>query len=150
MMAPMRPGAGDQGGRRIVRGRAEGGFEVLVDQASRIVRVTLRGTWEVKMARDFGAALRVAAADLGATSWAVLCDSRTFQVQSPEVTTIRQEVMASIRSHGCEKIALIAASAVYTMQFKRIAVESQMGTAIFADEKSALEWLRGGPIALKK
>lgn len=143
------PGAGRQGARRIVRGGAEGGFEILVDQLARLVRVTLRGVWDAGLAREFGVALRVAAADLGTASWVVLCDSRAFQVQSPEVTQIRQKVMAQIRSQGCEKVALLAASAVYTMQFKRIAVESHMGTASFPDEKSALDWLQAAPIPLK-
>ncbi len=125
---------------RLVRqSNAQGGFEI--GWIGRVVHMRLSGIWDVATAQEFISNMRRVAGELAGCSWAILANSSAFSVQSPEVTQIRQETMALARRQRCEKIAAISASAAYTMQFKRIAVDSHIGWGVFSDEKSALNWI---------
>ena len=71
----------------------------------------------------------------------MLADARDFLVQSEVVTEFRKEVMTKSLALGCKKIAAIVGQAIHGMQFKRIANESHIGSAIFHDESAALAWI---------
>jgi hypothetical protein len=125
-------------------GDERGGFEIFVDASDGTVHMKLRGIWDIATAEAFCSIIRGIGKGLSARPWAILADSREFSAQSPEVARLRQETMTKLRTLRCEKIAVVAASAVYAMQFKRITVDSHVGGGVFQDEKSALEWIRHG------
>ncbi len=60
--------------------------------------------------------------------------------QSAAISEIRKDVMTKIVPMGCKKIAALVEQAVYAMQFKRIANESHVGSAVFHDEEAAVAW----------
>jgi hypothetical protein len=128
--------------RRWQGGDERGGFEILLDKIERLVHMKLWGVWHLPVAEEFYATVGDLATPFAGKRWAIIADSRLFGAQSPDVSRVRQEAMGKARSLGCEKIAAIADKAVYAMQFKRIAEESHMGSAIFQDEDSALAWIR--------
>jgi hypothetical protein len=128
----------------VQHGTARGGFEVSVDRIERIVHMKLRGVWDLPTATEFLSNVRRIGRELRGRPWAILADSSQFPAQSPEVTQIRQEAMVFAQSQRCEKIASVASNAVHAMQFRRIAVGSHVGSGVFSDEKSALDWLRHG------
>jgi hypothetical protein len=128
----------------LQRGNARGGFEISVDRSDRIVHMKLRGVWDVAIAQEFLSIVRRIANELAGRPWAILADSTAFPAQSPEVTEVRQAAMVIAKTQRCEKIASVASNAVHAMQFKRIATDSHVGSGVFADENSALEWIREG------
>ncbi len=103
----------------------------------------LWGVWHLPVADDFYAAIGEVTTVFAGKRWSIIADSRTFGAQSPDVSRLRQEAMAKARDAGCDKIAAIADKVVYAMQFKRIAEESHVGSAVFQDEETALAWIRG-------
>jgi hypothetical protein len=142
---PNAPGPKAEASAPPVRyGDARGGFEIFVDASDRTVHMKLRGIWDIATAEAFCSTIRGIGKGLSARPWAILADSREFSAQSPDVARLRQETMTKLRALRCEKIAVVAASAVYAMQFKRISVDSHVGGGVFPDEKSALEWIRRG------
>jgi hypothetical protein len=126
------------------RGDEHGGFEVEVevDRIQCLVRMRLWGVWQLPLAEEFYAAASELATAFAGRRWAIIADSRDFAAQSPDVARLRQEGMKKVRASGCDKIAAIADKVVYAMQFKRIAEESHVGSAVFHDEESALAWIR--------
>jgi hypothetical protein len=121
-----------------------GRFLIWVDKKDRIVHVKLRGVWDLATANEFCEAIIGIGRELGERPWAALADSREFPAQSPDVAHLRKETMTRLCTLGCHKIAVIATSAVYSMQFKRISTDSHVGNGVFTDEKSALDWIREG------
>jgi hypothetical protein len=71
----------------------------------------------------------------------MLADAREFVAQSAAVTEFRKEVMTKSLAMGCTKIAALVGQTVHGMQFKRIANESHVGSAVFSDEAAALAWV---------
>ncbi|HEV3193909.1 MAG TPA: hypothetical protein VGY54_25565 [Polyangiaceae bacterium] len=128
----------------IQYGNEHGAFEISVDRSDRIARMKLRGVWDIATAEAFCGAILGIGRDLAGRPWAILADSSEFRVQSPEVARLRQETMVKLRTLRCEKIASVASNAVHAMQFKRIAADSHVGSGVFPDEKSALDWIHEG------
>jgi hypothetical protein len=125
-------------------GDANRGFEILVNKHDRVVRLKLHGIWDVGTAQAFCSAILSIAKELTTGPWGILADSRAFPAQSPDVARLRQETMARVRKLGCRKIASVASSAVYTMQFTRIAEDNHGASRVFPDVKAAIEWLLEG------
>lgn len=123
------------------------GFELSIDKASRMLRVRLWGLWHVATAALFREGIIKLAnevkRDAKGAPWGILVDSRMFVAQSPEVTEVRKRAMVQVGTLGCAKIAAVVDAAVYSIQFKRIASESNIASSVFKDEASALEWLLG-------
>jgi len=128
----------------VQHGKEHGAFEISVDWSDRIVHMKLRGVWDIVTAEAFCAAILGIGRELAGRPWAILADSTEFRAQSPEVARLRQDTMVKLRTLRCEKIAVVAASAVYAMQFKRITEDSHVGNGVFPDEKSALDWIHDG------
>lgn len=103
----------------------------------------LWGVWHLPVADDFYATIGEVTTVFAGKRWAIIADSKLFGAQSPDVSRLRQEAMSRARDAGCDKIAAIADKVVYAMQFKRIAEESHVGSAVFQDEETALAWIRG-------
>jgi hypothetical protein len=141
---PHVPGPQAQTSAPVRYGDARSGFEVFVDASDKTVHMKLRGIWDIATTEAFCSTVLGIGKGLSARPWAILADSREFSAQSPDVARRRQETMIKLRALRCEKIAVIAASAVYAMQFKRITVDSHLGGGVFPDEKSALAWIRSG------
>jgi hypothetical protein len=137
-----RTGRSGAAGRRWEAGDQRGGFEIVVDRVGRLVHMKLWGVWHLPVAEEFHSAVDDIARPFAGKSWAIIADSRLFGAQSPDVSRLRQEAMSKARDAGCGKIAAIADKVVYAMQFKRIAEESHVGSAVFQDEESALAWIR--------
>lgn len=128
----------------IVRvGDEHSGFEMSVDSSRRLLRIRMWGLWDESTGEQF----RNSALGLGATfkgaSWSMFADARNFVAQSAAVTEYRKQVMLRSVAMGCKKIAAVVTQAAHGMQFKRIANESQVGSATFQDEASAMAWLFG-------
>jgi hypothetical protein len=119
------------------------GFEMAVDRARRLLRMRMWGFWEGPTGELFMAAALLFARGLAGAPWCVLADTREYMAQSERVTELRKQTMIGCSSMGCTKIAAIVSGAAYLMQFKRIANESQVGSATFQDEASAMAWLFG-------
>lgn len=123
-------------------GDEQRGFEVVLDRIGRMIRVKLWGFWEIPMAEAFSSSVVEFGEELRRTSWSALVDSRLFVAQTQRVTEIRQEAMNKLKGLGCTRIAAVTSAAVYTMQFKRIATESHVESAVFNDTQTALEWIQ--------
>jgi hypothetical protein len=127
--------------RQLKGGDDRGGFEMLMDQIDRIVHIKLWGVWQVSTATDFCSAVHQFGQGFLGKPWSIVADSREFRAQSQEVARLRREAMIDVQRLGCDKIASIGSNVVHAMQFKRIATESHVSSAVFEDETSALEWL---------
>jgi hypothetical protein len=128
--------------RQWKSGDQRGGYEISVDKAERLVHMKLWGVWHLPLAEEFYAVVGDVAVPFAGKRWAILADSKLFGAQSPEVSRLRQGAMEKARNAGCEKIAAVADKVVYAMQFRRIADESHVGSAVFEDEEAALAWIR--------
>ena len=120
------------------------GFELTLDKSGHLVHMLFWGMWDLPIAEAFRYGLLNLGRQFAGEPWGILVDSRRFMAQSPEVTQIRQEVMTAIGLIGCKRIAAVVEAPVYAMQFRRISASSHMKSQVFADEKSALVWLRQG------
>jgi hypothetical protein len=111
-----------------------------------MLRLRLWGLWDVATGVLFREGVVKFANELRREAqgapWGILVDSRKFMAQSPEVTDLRKRAMVQVAALGCKKIAALVDAAVYSIQFKRIAKESNIASSVFTDESSALEWLR--------
>jgi len=117
------------------------GFELTLDRPRRLLRLRMWGLWDVEIGEQFRThTLRHGRGLMGAP-WAMVADAREFVAQSAAVTEIRKETMTKCLSMGCTKIAALVGQTVHGMQFKRIANESHVGSAVFSDETAALAWV---------
>jgi hypothetical protein len=117
------------------------GYALSLQPANHIMRVRLWGLWKYEMCAQFRRAILRLGRRLD-PPWAVLCDSREYPTQGAAVTRLRATTMDELASIGCARIAAIVQTAVYSMQFQRIAGESRLDHAVFEDEASASRWLR--------
>jgi hypothetical protein len=128
--------------------RSEGdsahGWTIALDPIARIVRARLWGLWTPAIAQAYLLTFREVSNLLKDAPWCILADSRGFMAQAPEIADIRQKSMAEVGKLNCIRIASIAKSAAYAMQFNRIGTASHMQTQAFLDEVTAKEWLTEG------
>jgi hypothetical protein len=122
-------------------GDDRGGFEISLDRTRRILRIRMWGLWATSVGEQFrNQVLRLGRGLMGGP-WAIFADARDFYAQSAAVTEYRKEGMTKSLAMGCTKIAALVGHAVHGMQFKRIANESHVGSAVFSDEAAALAWV---------
>jgi hypothetical protein len=122
-------------------GDAQQGYAISLQPASHIMRVRLWGFWKYELCVQF----RRSILQLGPRlkrPWCVLCDSREYPTQGAAVTRLRATTMDDLADIGCARIAAVVRTAVYSMQFQRIAGRSRLDHAVFEDEESASRWLR--------
>jgi hypothetical protein len=99
------------------------------------------GLWDLPVGEQFRTAVLKFGRGLEGSSWGILADSRDYVAQSAPIAEIRKDVMQRIVPMGCKRIAALVEQAVYSMQFKRIANESHVGSAVFHDEEAAINWV---------
>ena len=116
------------------------GFELSVDRGRRLIRLRMWGMWDLSIGEQFRTNVLRYGHGLEGAPWSILADSRGFVAQSAAIAEIRRDVMTRIVPMGCRKIAALVEQAVYAMQFKRIANESHVGSAVFHDEDAAIAW----------
>jgi hypothetical protein len=126
----------------IEKGDDRGGFKIVLDSAARIVELTFRGTWSLEIGFEFCDAIVKTGKRLVGRPWDIVADCRQFGTQSPEVAQMRQRAMAELTALGCKAIAPVG-SALYAIQFRRIANTSHMGHAVFLDLETARNWAIG-------
>ena len=126
---------------RVHGGDERRGFEIFREDADRLVRMRLWGNWHVTVEAAFRSGILAVARRLAGAPWFILSDSRQFNVQSPEIARLRLEVMTLVTQLGCQKIAAIVSSVRYSQQFLQISEESHARSAVFLDEKSAIDWI---------
>jgi hypothetical protein len=124
-------------------GDAKGGFELSADRKMRLLRARLWGLWDVPVAEQFVASVGECGTELqSASPWSSLVDARKFMVQPQQILQLRSESLARAAALGCTKMATIVDSAVYSLQFKKLAGANHIQTQTFPDELSAMTWLR--------
>jgi hypothetical protein len=121
-------------------GDDRGGFELSVDRTRRLIRLRMWGMWDLSVGEQFRTNVLRYGHGLEGAPWSIIADSRAFVAQSAAIAEIRKDVMTRIVPMGCRKIAALVEQAVYAMQFKRIANESHVGSAVFHDEEAAIVW----------
>jgi hypothetical protein len=116
-------------------------YSVAFDPAGRMVRIALRGHWDLDLSkryvREFRDALRVMPAGgcpLG--EQLVFVDLREFAVQSQDVLGVLGE-LSNDASIAPRRTAVVASSALLTMQARRVAPDYHL----FADPQEAMAWL---------
>jgi hypothetical protein len=125
-------------------GDADRGYQLNIEKAARIVCVRLWGVWDLAVVNRFAADMLAAAKLFTPLPWCALVDGRNFVTQSPEISDIRQKTMIKLAQLGCTRIANVAKSAAYTMQFTRLTSASHIASQVFLDEGSARAWLTAG------
>ncbi len=130
--------------QRTEGGDERGGFKVSADRSDRLLSAKLWGVWHFALTKEFCSAVVGCGQELSGKPWSIMADARQFDATVPEIARLRQEAMAKAKRLGCEKIGAIVASVGYSKQFMQIAEESQVGRAVFVDEKSALDWIYEG------
>jgi hypothetical protein len=105
------------------------------------MRERLWGLWKYELCAQFRRATLLLGRRLS-PPWGVLCDSREYPTQGAAVTRLRATTMDELADIGCARIAAVVRTAVYSMQFQRIAGQSRLEHAVFEDEESASRWLR--------
>jgi hypothetical protein len=122
-------------------GDRRGGFELIVDIANRIVHMRFWGIWDRSIGEQSLAAVLKAGREMSGAPWGILADSTAFMAQADEITELRRKAMAGARELGCVRIAAVSAGGAYTLQFRRICVESKLEGAVFHEKTAAMKWL---------
>ena len=117
-------------------------FEITTDPARCLLRVTMRGLWDVHTVEAYRRAALAAATNLiasGCDSGTILAlvDAREAGAQQQDVVTAYRERMAG-DDLAPRRLATIVSSALLKRQVERIAVPNQR---LFTDEAEALAWL---------
>ena len=117
-------------------------FEVVADPTAPLLRVRIRGFWDLAVVDAYRAEVARAAQalyDRGITreQMNVLLDARDFPVQSQEVVAAYQA-----RFNGPDmavrRVATLATNTLFRLQARRIGVEEQR---VFDEQGAALAWL---------
>ncbi|WP_374942064.1 hypothetical protein [Sphingomonas sp.] len=117
-------------------------FEITPDPAASLLRITMRGHWDLATVTLYREALVRAVAAMRAAGCkpgtvCALVDARDGGAQS-------QEVVASFRDNlrggdlAPRRLATLVSSALFRRQIERIAIPNQR---LFTDEHDALAWL---------
>lgn len=117
-------------------------FSIAVDPAGHLLRITLRGHWDVATVTRYRAALADAVASMRAAgcapgSIAALVDARDSGAQSQEVVAAWRDQLATT-AFVPRQLATIVSSALLKRQVDRIGIANQR---LFDDEADAIAWL---------
>lgn len=93
------------------------------------------------MAKSFVEAVKQLGGELGPLPWTSLVDARKFVIQDPEIEPHRLESLRVAASLGCKRMATVVGSAVYALQFKRLAERGQVVSQTFEYAYAAVSWL---------
>lgn len=120
-------------------------FDITYDAANELLRVTLRGNWELQTVRDYKAALKgfldeIYSDNRPRGNALVLVDTREGGAQSQEVIAYYQQELGG-GSFTPRRLATVVTSVLFKRQIERIGAENQQ---LFTDERAALYWLLSG------
>lgn len=118
-------------------------FDIIADPQHGLLRITMRGHWDVETVRRYKDAIGRAAAGLydagnAPGSLVALVDVRGGGAQSQEVIAYYQEELGGPYGPAPRRLATLVSSALFKRQVERIAIANQR---LFTDEKEALDWL---------
>lgn len=117
-------------------------FDIRIDAAQCLLRITLRGLWQADDVHAYRAALAEVSATLRAAGCPrgetiVLVDARANGPQSQDVITSYRSTMGG-QDMAVRRLATLVTSALFKRQVERIAISNQQ---LFTDEADALAWL---------
>ena len=117
-------------------------FEIAIDPERRLLRVTMRGLWDLDTIEDYRRAALAAASSMiasGCSSGAILAlvDVRDGGAQQQDVVVAFRERMGG-GDLAPRRLATLVTSALLKRQVERIAVPNQR---LFTDESEAMAWL---------
>jgi hypothetical protein len=117
-------------------------YAVSIHPEHQLMKIRVEGFWSMDTMTEYAAELRRASTALVAKSGAcrrILVDMSAYPIQSSDVAAGHAAALDYASSRLGAAAALVLPSALSRMQAGRV-VRSQ-GHQIFADEKSALNWL---------
>lgn len=116
-------------------------FTVHVDRATRTLKITVEGFWDLKTVEDYERAVGEARAELAKTPGRVYwrIDGRNVDIQSQDVAERIQAMIANGSPTDDDVVALIFPAGLGVMQAKRVASSSLPRT--FTSIEEAETWL---------
>ena len=124
-------------------------FTIETDRTSNMIRLTLRGLWDLPTVERYVAAAREALSALTRdgippSEIGLLVDLRQQGIQPREVTERIQAALKEGPSRGSRHAVLVSSSTLHRLQAQRVGV--LLGASFFDDEAAALAWLRSDPV----
>ena len=118
-------------------------FEIRSDVGNGLLRIALRGNWDVETIREYKEAVTGAVAALYEAGkkpgqLVALVDTREAGAQSQEVIAAYQKELGSGSGLAPRKLATLVSSHLLKRQVERIAMPNQR---LFTEERDALTWL---------
>lgn len=119
-----------------------GQFEIVTEPARSLLRITMRGHWDLATVTGYERALREAVEAMYAGgcrrgTLLALVDARAGTAQSQEVVASYKDRLGGA-SLAPRKLATLVSSALLKRQVERIAIPNQR---LFTDEDEAVAWL---------
>jgi hypothetical protein len=117
-------------------------YRIEVDISRRLLKITLRGAWDMQAVDRYGDALaaaeaKLAMADSGSKEALILIDVRELQIQQQDVAEhYRKLAVHTALPPG--KLAMVLTSGLLKLQMKRMGTGRQR---FFESEDAAIEWL---------
>ncbi|MEG3143124.1 hypothetical protein U1839_00535 [Sphingomonas sp. RT2P30] len=120
-------------------------FEIIKESEHGLLRIVMRGHWDVAMVSQYKAALVEAvnamiAAGCESGSLVALVDAREQGAQSQDVIADYKERLGG-GDLAPRRLATLVSSALFKRQVERIAIGNQR---LFTDEAEAIAWLLSG------
>lgn len=116
-------------------------YQIAFDPTRLLLHLVLQNYWTTETFEAFAAEMRAHHNRIFRQhkSYLSLCDARQFLVQSAEISTEFEALFAAILAENHGRFAIIAASALNSLQAKRAL--PQPNVQLFTDENKALSWL---------
>lgn len=119
-----------------------GPFDIATEPARSLLRITMRGHWDVATVALYETALRKAVQEMLAKGcphgdMLALVDLREVKAQSQDVIAAYKERLDRA-DLAPRRLATLVSSALFKMQVQRIAIPNQR---LFTSEDDAVEWL---------
>lgn len=123
---------------------AEAPYTISVDRNRGLVRMTLRGIWDLKTFEDYAAAARRAYAELTEqetppAACRILIDLRQHGTQPRQVAEGIQAELASGEARPAQHAVIVSESMLHRMQAHRLG--ATINASFFTDEETAMNWL---------
>ena len=117
-------------------------FDIETRVDARLLRITLRGHWDLETVSAYRQALSQAVAQLYVSgcprgSIVALVDAREAAAQAQDVVAFYKEHLGS-SDLAPRRLATLLSSALFKRQVERIAISNQQ---LFTDEEEAMRWL---------
>jgi len=116
-------------------------FDVTVDPALRLMRITMRGFWSAMTMAEYSSVVRRKMGMMlsGRGCRYILIDMIDFPIQSKEIAEGHAAFLRIVSERGGTRVALVMQSALSKLQAARVA--SDTGHATFDSEEAAIAWL---------